>query len=116
GERGIPRDGDPDEHVLRVGQSVPGLYGERHPDTLVGVCTLSPDDPASPAILERFVRESNVRGLRSIPAKSGRLHDPGVEALWAAAERLGIVVNALINRERPASWRPSRAGMARCAW
>jgi L-fuconolactonase len=72
----------------------------RHRDVLVGVCTLNPDDPESPALLERYVRESNVRGLRSIPAKSGRLDDPAVNALWATADRLGIVVNVLVNRDK----------------
>jgi predicted TIM-barrel fold metal-dependent hydrolase len=69
-------------------------------DVLVGVCTLNPDDRASPALLERYVRESNVRGMRSIPAKSGRLDDPGVDALWATAERLGIVINVLVDRDK----------------
>jgi hypothetical protein len=40
--------------------------------------------------LERFVRGSNVRGWRRIPAKSGLLDDPGVDALWKTAERLGM--------------------------
>jgi predicted TIM-barrel fold metal-dependent hydrolase len=71
-----------------------------HRDVMVGVCTLNPDDPASPALVERLVRDSNVRGLRSIPARSGRLDDPGVNALWAAAARLGIVVNVLVNRDQ----------------
>jgi predicted TIM-barrel fold metal-dependent hydrolase len=69
-------------------------------DVMAGVCTLDPDDPASPALLEKYVRESNVRGMRSVPARSGRLDDPGVDALWAAAERLGIVINVLANRDR----------------
>jgi predicted TIM-barrel fold metal-dependent hydrolase len=72
----------------------------RNRDFMIGVCTLDPDDPASPALLEKYVRESNVRGMRSIPAKSGRLDDPGVNALWATAERLGIVINVLVNREK----------------
>jgi predicted TIM-barrel fold metal-dependent hydrolase len=72
----------------------------RHRDVMVGVCTLDPDDAASPALLEKYVRESNVRGLRSIPARSGRLDDPGVDALWAAAERLGIVINVLVGRDK----------------
>jgi predicted TIM-barrel fold metal-dependent hydrolase len=73
---------------------------QRHRDILVGVCTLNPDDPASPAVLERYVRESNVRGLRSVPAASGRLDDPGVDALWTTADRLGIVVNVLVSRDK----------------
>jgi predicted TIM-barrel fold metal-dependent hydrolase len=69
-------------------------------DFLVGVCTLNPDDPASPKVLEDFVKSSNVRGLRSIAAASGKFDDPGVEALWETAERLGIPVNALTTAER----------------
>ncbi|MBI2824124.1 MAG: amidohydrolase family protein [Planctomycetia bacterium] len=69
-------------------------------DVIAGVCTLDPDDTKSPAILERYVKESNVRGVRSIPAKSGRLDDPGVDALWSAAERLRIVVCVLVNRDK----------------
>lgn len=71
-------------------------------DTLAGVCTLDPDDPRSPSLLERYAARSNVRGLRSIAAKSGRLDDPGVEALWSTAERLGMVVNVLVNRDKRA--------------
>lgn len=69
---------------------------------MAGVCTLNPDDPASPAILERYVREYNVRGMRSIPAESGKLDDPGVAALWSKAEELGIVINALVDADRQA--------------
>lgn len=71
-------------------------------DFMVAVVTLDPDDPNSPALLERYVHESNVRGMRSIPAKSGKLDDPGVARLWATAERLGIVINALVGRDKRA--------------
>lgn len=67
---------------------------------MAGVCTLNPDDPASPAMLEKYVREYNVRGMRSIPAESGKLDDPGVAALWSKAEELGVVINALVNADR----------------
>ena len=67
---------------------------------MAGVVTLDPDDADSPQTLEKYVQEFNVRGMRSIPAKSGRLDDPGVDRLWATAERLGIVINALVNREQ----------------
>jgi predicted TIM-barrel fold metal-dependent hydrolase len=72
----------------------------QNPDWMVGVCTLDPDDPHSPGLLEQYVREYNVRGMRSIPAADGRLDHPGVVELWKTAERLGIVINVLVNREK----------------
>jgi predicted TIM-barrel fold metal-dependent hydrolase len=69
-------------------------------DVMVGICTLNPDDKGSPALLEEYVKQKKVRGMRSIVAASGKLDDPGVEALWATAERLGIVINVLANREQ----------------
>lgn len=71
-----------------------------HKDFLVGICNLDPDDPASPKTLEKYVESYNVRGIRSVPAKSGKLDDPGVNALWQTAERLGIVVNVLANADK----------------
>jgi len=68
--------------------------------TMVGVVTLDPDDPQSPDMLEKYVEQFNVRGMRSYPAKSGRLDESGVERLWATAERLGIVINVLVNRDK----------------
>ena len=67
---------------------------------MAGVITLDPDNPRSPETLEEYVQDYNVRGMRSIPAKSGRLDDPGVDKLWATAERLGIVINVLVNRDK----------------
>jgi predicted TIM-barrel fold metal-dependent hydrolase len=69
-------------------------------DFMVGICTLNPDDPASPKTLEEYVKSYNVRGMRSIAAKSGKLDDPGVDALWTTAERLGIVINVLTTVEK----------------
>ena len=69
-------------------------------DFLVGICTLNPDDPASSKTLEEYVKSYNVRGLRSVAAASGKFDDPGVEALWETAERLGIPVNALTTAEK----------------
>jgi predicted TIM-barrel fold metal-dependent hydrolase len=69
-------------------------------DFMAGICTLNPDDPASPRTLEEYVKSFNVRGMRSIAAKSGKLDDPGVDALWRTAERLGIVINVLSNASK----------------
>jgi predicted TIM-barrel fold metal-dependent hydrolase len=69
---------------------------------MVGICTLNPDDPASPRTLEEYVKSSSVRGMRSVAAKSGKLDDPGVDALWTTAERLGIVINVLTTVEKRA--------------
>ncbi len=71
-----------------------------HPDWMAGICTLNPDDAHSPGLLEQYVRDYNVRGMRSIPAASGRLDDPGVAKLWETAQRLGVVINVLINRDK----------------
>ena len=71
-----------------------------NPDWMVGVCTLDPDDAHSPGLLEQYVMDFNVRGLRSIPAADGRLDHPGVVELWKTAERLGAVVNVLVNRDK----------------
>jgi predicted TIM-barrel fold metal-dependent hydrolase len=71
-----------------------------HREWIAGVVTLDPDDERSPGLLERYVRNDNVRGLRSIPAASGKLDDPGVAKLWEKAQQLGIVVNVLINRDK----------------
>ena len=60
---------------------------------VAGVVTLDPDDPESPGLLRRYVRESGIRALRSIPAADKRLVHPGVESLWQSALDLGIVVN-----------------------
>jgi predicted TIM-barrel fold metal-dependent hydrolase len=67
---------------------------------MVGICTLDPDDGHSPGLLEHYVRNDNIRGMRSIPAANGKFDDPGVAKLWEKAEQLGIVINALINRDK----------------
>lgn len=65
-------------------------------DSFAAVCTLDPDNPRSPRLLERYVNDGGVRGMRSITARNGRLDDPGVDKLWAVAERLGVVINVLV--------------------
>jgi len=70
----------------------------RHSDFMVGICTLDPDEPQNPWVMEYLVEKSNVRGMRSIPGKDGRMDSPGVRRLWATAQRLGIVINSLTSR------------------
>jgi predicted TIM-barrel fold metal-dependent hydrolase len=63
----------------------------------VGVCTLDPDHPHSPDVLDALVRRSNVRALRTYVSRPGGRYDhPGNRRLYEAARRLGIVVNALL--------------------
>jgi predicted TIM-barrel fold metal-dependent hydrolase len=69
-------------------------------DVTTGVCLLNPDDPDSPAVLERYVKENNIRGLRFINnQKTSRLDEPGNNALLATCQRLGIAACALTNRD-----------------
>lgn len=65
-----------------------------------GVCTLDPDDPHSPGLLKQYIREYELKGMRSIPAKDGRLDHPGVRALWQTASDEGVVINVLIGRDK----------------
>ena len=70
-----------------------------HADSMAAVCTLNPDNPRSSRLLERYVNEGGVRGMRSVAAQDGRLDHPGVDKLWETAERLGIVINVLVGRQ-----------------
>lgn len=71
-------------------------------DWVAGICTLDPDNPQSPAMLRDFAAKQNVRGMRSIPARDGRLDHPGVRALWKTASDAGLVINMLIGPEKAA--------------
>jgi predicted TIM-barrel fold metal-dependent hydrolase len=69
-------------------------------DVTTGVCLLNPDDSNSPALLERYVKENNIRGLRLINnQKTGRLDEPGNNALLSTCQRLGITACLLTNRD-----------------
>src|SRR5262249_16797324 len=61
---------------------------------------LDPDDPHSPGLLATYVRDFSLKGMRSIPARDGRLDHPGVRQLWKTALDVGIVINVLVNREK----------------
>jgi len=60
-------------------------------DWMVGVCTLDPAAPASPAEFERLFEGYHVRGVRVEPTRAGpaRFAHPGSAALWEAAADLG---------------------------
>jgi L-fuconolactonase len=77
-----------------------GDAAKANADWTAGVCTLDPDDPHSPGLLRQFTNDSNIRGMRSIPARDGRLTHPGVEALWRTALDLGIVINVLVGVDK----------------
>lgn len=67
---------------------------------LRGVCTLDPDDPASPGLLRKFAREYGVASLRSIPSPSHGtgFDDPGVRALWKMAAQEGLSIDIFLMR------------------
>jgi predicted TIM-barrel fold metal-dependent hydrolase len=68
-----------------------------NPDWICGVATLDPDDPESPALLRRYVRESGVKSLRSIPSEAHRtFDDAGVRALWRVAAEEGITIDLFL--------------------
>jgi predicted TIM-barrel fold metal-dependent hydrolase len=71
-----------------------------HRDVITGVCLLNPEDPKSSQVLEQYVKDFNIRGLRFINnQKTGRLDEPGNNALLSTCERLGIAACALTNRD-----------------
>ena len=61
------------------------------------MATLDPDDPASPALLRRYIREFGVKSLRSIPSEArGTFDDDGVRALWRTAAEEGITIDLFL--------------------
>lgn len=70
-------------------------------DFATGVCTLDPKDPNSPDVLETYVREKGIRGLRLYvrPGDGGEptFELPGHIRLWEKCAELGVIVCALIN-------------------
>lgn len=71
-------------------------------DWMAGVCTLDPDDPHSPDLLEQYGHGHNIRGVRVYQAADGRLDHPGVVRLCEAARRSTLVVSVRINRDKSA--------------
>jgi len=69
------------------------------PRWTAGVCTLNPDDPHSPGLIQHYVKKYGIRALRSVPARDGKIDNPGVVALWRACVESRIVVNVLCDRD-----------------
>lgn len=70
-----------------------------HRDVLTGVCLMNPNDPQSAELMEKYVRENQIRGLRFIENRQNKLLDePGNNKLLATCERLGIAACALVSR------------------
>src|SRR5207247_3903250 len=68
-------------------------------DWAAGVCTLDPDDPHSPELLSHYRREYGIKGMRSIPGRSGRIDDQGVRDLWNKDADEDLAENAPIEPE-----------------
>ena len=69
------------------------------PNWTAGVCTLDPDDPHSPGLIQHYVKKYGIRALRSYPAKDRKLDSAAVSSLWKACGEIGITINVLCNRE-----------------
>jgi L-fuconolactonase len=72
---------------------------KRHSRWMSAVCTLDPDDPHSPGLLQHYVRNYHVRSLRSVPSPSrNTFDDPGVRKLWKVVADEGISVDIFLMR------------------
>lgn len=70
-----------------------------NPDWVAGICTLNPDDPHSPGLMEQFVRDYGVKTLRSTPGvKSKTFDDDGVRKLWKTCANIGATVDIFLMR------------------
>ncbi|MCH2203613.1 MAG: amidohydrolase family protein [Fuerstiella sp.] len=68
-----------------------------HPNWVSGVCTLDPDDPHSPGLMDQYVREFGIRTLRSIPGDNRRTFDhPEVRRLWRTCAELGATIDLFL--------------------
>lgn len=69
-------------------------------DWTTGVCTLDPENPESPALLERLVMTGNIRGIRLYPTSGDHptLNHEGHRRLWETATRLGVNICVLVDR------------------
>jgi len=68
-------------------------------DWTTGVCTLNPEDTASPDLLAHYADEYGIRGLRVFPTAGQKpaLGHKGHLRFWERAAEKGVVICALIN-------------------
>jgi L-fuconolactonase len=70
-----------------------------NPDWVSGVCTLDPDDPHSPGLMEQYVRDFGVKTLRSVPGDNQKTFDhPGVRKIWQTCAEVGATVDIFLMR------------------
>jgi predicted TIM-barrel fold metal-dependent hydrolase len=70
-----------------------------NPNWVAGVCTLDPDDPHSPGLMEQFVRDYGVKTLRSVPGNKQTTFDhEGVRMLWKTCADVGATVDIFLMR------------------
>lgn len=77
--------------------------GRRFPDRFVPVVILDAQDPATPAVLRRMVREDGVRGVRFAQTRfedygTGWMNSPAALECWRAAADLDIPVAIIVFR------------------
>ena len=68
-----------------------------HPKWVSGVCTLDPDDPHSPGLMQQYIRDFGVKTLRSVPGDGRKTFDhPGVRNLWKTCAEMGATVDIFL--------------------
>jgi predicted TIM-barrel fold metal-dependent hydrolase len=65
-----------------------------------GICTLNPDDDATPTLVPILAKQSGIRGIRSIGGSDGRLDHSGVRALWKACDKANLPINVFVKHEK----------------
>lgn len=69
--------------------------GLTDPEFIATICTLNPDDAATPSLLAELKSRYQIRGIRSVPASDGNIDHPGVRALWKACCEHDLTIDLL---------------------
>ena len=68
-----------------------------NPSWVAGVCTLDPDDPHSPGLMQDYIRDYSVKTLRSTPGNKRTTFDhDGVRKLWKICADQGATVDIFL--------------------